>query len=71
MNTQRDIISEMAKVYRIEIAGKPGCYYGIIVHKPSGQRLEMAARFATDSAANLATRAHLTGAVKRGEKPLA
>jgi hypothetical protein len=70
MTKQRDIIAEMAKVYRIEVAGEPGRYYGIIIHKPSGHRLEMRTLYATESAANLATGAFLTGAVKRRELPL-
>jgi hypothetical protein len=66
----RDIIAEMAKTYRIEIKGEPGRYYGIIIHKPSGHRLEMRTLYATAIAANLATGAFLTGAVKRRELPL-
>lgn len=71
MTKRPDIMAEMAKFYRIEIRGEPNRFYGVIIHKASGLRHEMRTLFASESAANLATRAHLTGAVKRGELPLA
>ena len=58
------------RIYRIEAEDEPGRYHGIIIHEPTGQRLEMRTLYATDSAARIAARTYLTDAINRGELPL-
>ena|SRR5690349_19007857 len=58
------------RIYRIEAEGEPGRYHGIIIHEPTGQRLELRTVYATDSAASIAARTYLTDAINRGELPL-
>jgi ABC-type antimicrobial peptide transport system ATPase subunit len=66
-----DLMSQIAKFYRVSVTGQPGEYRGVVTHKTSGKSLTVNVVCATESAAVLAAGAHLVGAVKKGTLPLA
>jgi hypothetical protein len=66
-----DLMSQIAKFYRVSVAGEVGAFRGVITHKSSGKSLTVDVPCSTESAAVLAARAYLTGAVRKGTLPLA
>lgn len=66
-----DLMSQIAKFYRIETVACVAGFKGVVIHKGSRKRLVVNAECPTESAAVAVARAHLTGAVKRGAVPLA
>ncbi|MFL5335485.1 MAG: hypothetical protein ACJ8H8_20435 [Geminicoccaceae bacterium] len=66
-----DLMARIARFYRLSVIGKAGAFRGVITHKATGKSLTVDVPCRTESAAALAARAHLTGAVRKGTLPLA
>jgi ABC-type antimicrobial peptide transport system ATPase subunit len=66
-----DLMTRIAKFYRVSVTGQPGEYRGVVTHKTSGKSLTVDVTCGTESGAVMAARAHLVGAVKKGTLPLA
>jgi hypothetical protein len=73
-----DLMARIARFYRLSVIGEAGAFRGVITHKATGKSLTVDVPCPTEdvpcpteSAAALAARAHLTGAVRKGTLPLA
>ncbi len=66
-----DLMTRIAGFYRLSVTGEAGAFRGVITHKATGRSLTVDVPCAAESAAILAARAHLTGAVRKGTLPLA
>jgi hypothetical protein len=66
-----DLMARIARFYRLSVIGEAGAFRGVITHKATGKSLTVDVPCPTESAAVLAARAHLTGAVRKGTLPLA
>lgn len=71
MPSKPDLMTRIARCYRLSTTGVPGAFRGVVTHKATGKSLTVSVTCATEDGALLATGAHLTAAVRRGALPLA